>query len=108
MGRRFDLGYSNHRTVTIDPTLHVALDMVEAERRRISRALHDELAQELVALRHVIESAQVEPGPARKRSLADGVALIDRLIERVRDFALDVRSTMLDDIGLAAALRALV
>ena len=90
------------------PEVVEAIELVEAERRRIARALHDDIAQELVALRHLLDDAQAERGPVRKSALADGIAAIDRLIERIRDFAFEVRSTVLDELGLACGLRELI
>ncbi len=93
--------------VSADHTLD-AMELVEAERRRIARALHDDVAQELVALRHLLEEAQHDRGATRTRALTDGIGAIDRLIDRIRDFAFEIRSSVLDELGLAAGLRALV
>lgn len=81
----------------------------DAERRRLARELHDELGQELALLHMWMQSLQsedTEPG-TQARVLRDAEALAGTLMERVRSMALDLRPAQLDDLGLAAALRAL-
>jgi signal transduction histidine kinase len=81
----------------------------EEERKRIARELHDETAQALtsvlVRLRLLERSAsdgRLQAGLTELRDLT-GVTL-----EGVRRLAIDLRPPMLDDLGLEAALRALV
>lgn len=79
------------------------LSVQEQERVRIAREVHDELGQALTALK--IELQQLsrrdgvseEPAKALSRS-------VDAIIERVRKIATDLRPTILDDLGIAAAL----
>ncbi|MGV3569940.1 MAG: sensor histidine kinase [Ramlibacter sp.] len=81
----------------------------EAERRRLARELHDELGQELALLQMWLKTArngELDAG-ARTQALADCDSLAGGLMERVRSIALDLRPAQLDDLGLAAALRAL-
>jgi signal transduction histidine kinase len=79
----------------------------EEERKKLSRELHDHVGQMLTALR--MELGRVD----RLRSstdtrLADAVAasrqLVDDMVRTVRDLALGLRPSMLDDFGLQAAL----
>lgn len=82
----------------------------EGERRRISRELHDEIGQSLTALKihmHVACKGLPADSPARAR-LDDGATLIDHTIKQVRGISLDLRPSLLDDLGLVAAVRALV
>jgi signal transduction histidine kinase len=77
------------------------IEAQEAERRAIARELHDDFGQVLAAIRLTLDrSAQ----PAEQGS-ADAIALIDEAIGRLRDLALDLRPPVLDDLGLAPALR---
>jgi PAS domain S-box-containing protein len=78
----------------------------EDERARIARDLHDQLGQQLTALRLTLEQhlqrLAAEGGPAHdvERALA-----LAREIDREVDFlAGELRPAMLDDLGLAAAL----
>jgi signal transduction histidine kinase len=83
----------------------------EEERKHLSRELHDHIAQVLTALR--MELGRIE----RTRPHADariGAAvveckkLVDNMFRTVRDLALGLRPSMLDDFGLQAALEWLV
>jgi len=79
----------------------------EEERLRISRELHDETAQALASLlvrQRVAERSQ-DP-ETLQRTMADLRALTSEALEGVRRMALELRPTMLDDLGLVAALHA--
>lgn len=78
----------------------------EDERRRLSRELHDEVGQMLTGLR-------LEFGAAQKAQAGSGdfamhmeqcKDLIDQAIHAVRDLAMGIRPSILDDLGLGAAL----
>jgi signal transduction histidine kinase len=79
----------------------------EEERKNLSRELHDHVGQVLTALR--MELGRIE----RMRSLSDvGIGpavgecrrLVDSMVRTVRDLALGLRPSMLDDFGLQPAL----
>lgn len=79
----------------------------EEERKHLSRELHDHVAQVLTALR--MEFGRIEraraPGDTRiGAAVAEGKNLIDTMCRTVRDLALGLRPSMLDDLGLQAAL----
>jgi signal transduction histidine kinase len=79
----------------------------EEERKSLSRELHDELGQMLTALRMEIgraERAQALGSPAFAQTLAEGKSLVDRMMRMVRDLAMGLRPSMLDDLGLEPAL----
>lgn len=78
----------------------------ETERRRISRDLHDELAQELTAMRYTIH--QLEREHERRPEavgllIADLMTLLDDTMASVRGFIADLRPRVLDELGLVAA-----
>jgi signal transduction histidine kinase len=50
------------------------------------------------------ERAQAVGSPAFSASVAEGKALIDRMMRLVRDLAMGLRPSMLDDLGLEPAL----
>jgi signal transduction histidine kinase len=77
----------------------------EAERREIARALHDELGQVLTALQMTIVSARHARGIVRQRHLDHALRLIEQSVTQVRAVALGLWPTILDDLGLPAALR---
>jgi PAS domain S-box-containing protein len=82
------------------------LEVQEAERRHIARELHDEIGQALTAaqlnLQDVAAVSDLRELPER---LEDSLVLIETLLQQVRSLSLDLRPSMLDDLGLAAALR---
>ena len=79
----------------------------EEERKSLSRELHDEVGQMLTALRMEIgraERAQAVGSPAFAQTITESKALIDRMMRMVRDLAMGLRPSMLDDLGLEPAL----
>jgi signal transduction histidine kinase len=79
----------------------------EEERRHLSRELHDHVAQVLTALRMEFGRIDRARAPADTRiaaAVAEGKNLIDTMCRTVRDLALGLRPSMLDDLGLQAAL----
>jgi len=85
----------------------------EDEQRHIARELHDDLGQQLTALKMGI--AALEPrlaasgnAPAGMAGTHDLQAQIDSMMASLRRIAANLRPPMLDDLGLAAALEWLV
>lgn len=80
----------------------------EEERRRISRDLHDDVGQGMVALALQLDQIQhMVEGEAAQEKLADAGALIDSITERLRTLAYNLRPPELDTLGLHAALSSL-
>lgn len=82
----------------------------EEERRRISRELHDELGGLLTALRlevGTMEQLPELPKDARER-LAGLEGMLSQTLATVRRLSTELRPQILDDLGLAAALEALL
>ncbi len=79
----------------------------EEERRRLSRELHDESAQVFAAVKLQLgmarESAATEQRPALDRAMD----LVGSGIRSIRAVARNLRPSLLDDLGLLPALRAL-
>ena len=78
----------------------------ETERRHIARELHDEVGQTLTVaemnLQSVMQSSRA--GPLTRR-LKDSLQAVERVLAQVRDLSLNLRPSMLDDLGLESALR---
>nr|WP_246279054.1 PAS domain-containing sensor histidine kinase [Paraburkholderia ultramafica] len=80
----------------------------EDEKTRIARELHDDLGQQLTALKMDLSSveqaleATAEPGILRR--LSGMRRLIDATVASVRRIAADLRPVMLDDLGLIPAI----
>ena len=89
-------------------TMHIQ-QLGEEEKARVARELHDDFAQRLSALKIAVEMAEQkdaarEDGPAASPELKAMAALIDQLIGAIRHIAGELRPSMLDDLGLAAAI----
>jgi two-component system sensor histidine kinase UhpB len=81
------------------------LQAQEDERYRLARELHDEAAQSLTSLLVHIRLLERANNPAEaQHHVQDLRELTARALEDVRRVALDLRPTILDDLGLAAAL----
>lgn len=95
--------------------LRALLDHVETarevERTRIARELHDELGQELSALRYSLGFTRTRYGKeptAIAANLDDLEALLRRTAVTTRNLVTDLRPRVLDDLGLNAAVEWLV
>lgn len=80
----------------------------EEERRRVSQELHDGVAQTATALLRLLEgssSATAADLPGADRARLAGVAR--DLVRELRAIIAGLRPTLLDDLGLEAALRSL-
>jgi PAS domain S-box-containing protein len=80
----------------------------EQERQHIGMELHDDLGQLLMVLKMQLRtvSRSLFPEAAKIRDeLEDGINFINEIIERVRRLSRNLRPTVLEDLGLAAALK---
>jgi signal transduction histidine kinase len=84
------------------------LEAQEVDRRAISRELHDNLAQVLSTIHLHLQAISGARPAQRARNLGEADALVTEAMDYVRDFAFDLRPSLLDDVGLAAALRSYV
>jgi PAS domain S-box-containing protein len=82
------------------------LEIQEAERRHIARELHDEIGQILTAIKINIQTAFKLTGIEKiEKHLNEGVELVEEALSQVRKLSVDLRPSMLDDLGLVPALR---
>lgn len=79
----------------------------EEERKKLSRELHDHVGQVLTALRMELGSIDrlraPHDGPLAA-AVVESRKLVDNMVRTVRDLALGLRPSMLDDFGLQPAL----
>jgi signal transduction histidine kinase len=79
----------------------------EAERKSLSRELHDEVGQMMTALRMELGSAEERLGMSAPQALSHvkaAAALAEQTLRSVRGLARGLRPSMLDELGLAPAL----
>lgn len=84
------------------------LDAQEDERRKIAHELHDEIGQNLTALKLMAGHLRVQLLPGMKEPVDEWIALLDQAIGQVRDLSRLLRPVQLDLMGLVPALRALL
>jgi signal transduction histidine kinase len=86
---------------------HRILQAQEEERKRISRELHDDIAQTLTGINVHLEALnrEVAHSPASfKRRLRRTQRLVEKSVNSVQRFVRELRPTVLDDLGLIPAL----
>lgn len=84
------------------------LEIDELERRRISRELHDDAGQSLLVMRLQLEMAEMglnEQCSQIRESLAEVRQVAERTIISVRKLISDLSPAVLEQLGLAAAVR---
>lgn len=90
---------------------HQLLLAQEEERKKISRELHDDIAQTLTAINLHLDTLTREAS-INNKGLKDRIAHTKKLVENsvnvVHRFARELRPTLLDDLGLISALRSLL
>jgi two-component system, NarL family, sensor histidine kinase UhpB len=87
---------------------HIALQAQEEERARVARDLHDEVNQSLTGLLLRLEAARERAPSELAHELAETKALANQAMQELLTLARALRPTALDDLGLRAALGALV
>ena len=76
----------------------------EDERRRVARELHDETSQLVAALGIGLQTAAATSSTPAKNTLNDLVAVVDRMHDGLRRIIVNLRPSVLDDLGLDAAI----
>ena len=85
------------RTLELQKLSGELLRVQDDERRRISRSLHDELGQELAALK-------IELDVQNDKKLAPAIELAERSLSKVRNLSYLLHPPLLDESGLFPAL----
>jgi signal transduction histidine kinase len=82
------------------------MEVQENERRHLARDLHDEIGQALTVVKMNLQTMQrLADTSAIAIPLMDSSAVIDQMLQHVRDLSLDLRPSLLDDLGLVPAVR---
>ena len=84
------------------------LSVEERERKRIANELHDSLGQSLNSIKFKVEDILQQTNAKRAETNAESleiiIPLIQQSIEEVRRIAMDLRPSVLDDLGILATL----
>src|SRR5688572_6763881 len=81
------------------------VEIQEAERRRIARELHDHLGQTLTGIQFMLESIKNQMDEPQKSNIIDVQNSVTDIIGQVREMSLNLRPSMLDDLGLNQTLK---
>ncbi|MGB7293149.1 MAG: GAF domain-containing protein [Thermodesulfobacteriota bacterium] len=82
------------------------IEVQETERRYIAHELHDEIGQAITTLKINLQAMGGFPyADSLAPHLGESIDVVNDLLQRVRDLSLDLRPSMLDDLGLVATLR---
>jgi signal transduction histidine kinase len=81
------------------------VEVQEEERRHLARELHDEIGQTLTAIAINLRAVKNACGTSTPPRLEECIGIVGGAIQQVRSLSLDLRPSMLDDLGLVSALR---
>ena len=81
------------------------VDIQEGERRHIAKELHDHLGQLLTGLQFMLESTKHQSRGRQRSELEEIQNSVTDIIEQIREMSLNLRPSMLDDLGLVPTLK---
>lgn len=87
------------RTLELQKLSGQLMTVQDDERRRLSRSLHDELGQELAAIKMILDAQNIAQG-----KLTPAIEMTDRAIAKVRNISYLLHPPLLDESGLLPAL----
>jgi PAS domain S-box-containing protein len=76
----------------------------EDERKHVACELHDQIGQSLTSIKLMMSQAAASPPTECVPILADAQIVVSELIRQVREMSLNLRPSMLDDLGLLPTL----
>lgn len=77
----------------------------EEEQQRIARELHDGPLQSLIQLLRALDSLSADVPDSQLQPVADARESAERVADELRRFSRDLRPSVLDDLGISAAVR---
>ncbi len=93
-------------TARLQALSHRLLEVQETERRTIAHELHDEIGQTLTALKINLQIVQSQiTSTLSQKQMEESVHMVEQALQQTRDLSLDLRPSILDDLGLLPALR---
>uniref|UniRef100_A0A7V6A582 Oxygen sensor histidine kinase NreB n=1 Tax=Desulfobacca acetoxidans TaxID=60893 RepID=A0A7V6A582_9BACT len=116
LSRAFDLMTANLKSLTVSlkkseerlrGLTAKILSVQEEERGRLARELHDDLGQSLLVLRMQLSAIlrRYSPEPALQEKLQEAISYLKEIIDKTRRLSQDLSPSILENLGLAEALR---
>jgi signal transduction histidine kinase len=82
------------------------IEAQESERKHIARELHDEIGQLLTAVKINLQGLEQSCADSKiENQIKEDICVVDEALKRARDLSFELRPSLLDDLGLAAATR---
>lgn len=107
--RTQELRLSEERRTEMRDYVSLMTRVIEEERKRVARELHDDTAQALVALVRSLDRMTLdESDPVHRGRVEETRSLAESILRDVRRFSRDLRPSLLDDLGLVPALEWLI
>jgi PAS domain S-box-containing protein len=104
VGVAFDITDRKQAEEQLRSLSHRVVTAQENERRKIARELHDEVGQSLTALKLSLDRASPGRSTEDGSDLGEARKTLGALMAQVRSMSLELRPTMLDDLGLLPTL----
>ena len=101
-GRRAD---AKTNPISVRSELSRVIAAQEDERKRISRELHDGIAQELLSVSLSIRRLAAHVDEEGSALVAEANGAIDRILDELHNISVELRPSALDHLGFEAALR---
>ncbi len=83
-------------------------EVIEEERSRLSKELHDQLGHDLVLMKSWLRSIErqlTDDQQQLKQECSETINSVDQIIENVRRLSRDLMPSILEDLGLIASIR---
>ncbi len=105
LGTVHDITFQKESEAKLRALSNRLVQVQEEERRNIARELHDQIGQTLTVLKLMIDKSLSRTGTEDVRPiLSEAQSLANELLAQARNMSLELRPSMLDDLGLLPTL----
>jgi len=104
VGAAFDVTENKRAEEELRDLSRRLVDVQEKERRALSREMHDQIGQYLTGLKLQLAKALHTPEVKDNPCVVEAKNITKELMSRVRNLSLELRPSMLDDLGLLPTL----
>jgi signal transduction histidine kinase len=101
-GRLFEQVKASHER--LEALSRRLIEVQESERRHVARELHDEIGQTVTGMRFLLDTIDWSSATMARERVEQVQQLVNGLVTQIRNLSLNLRPSMLDDLGLVPAL----